>query len=275
MAGPESRLGYAGQDDLHPQVLHSMPDGGQESLDVHVIVDGGVIATTTAATQFGIYSTFVVPPSGVAMVLPQDPNRQYGYISAVDQPVVLSTQKEAAQSAANQIAVAAGSPASASNTGSQTSPAAGAVIASIALAAGTYIVTWTAQLAGTIGAPELNNFGLFNGATQIETSMNLAAAGNYPQQPTMGFTVVIPAGGATLAVKAIILGTVGAVYTAQVNATPVAPAAASVAPNPQGSYLPAGTTTPPIRHNEAVYAANTSTTTATRVTVMVERGQPG
>lgn len=45
-------------------------------------------------------------------------------------------------------------------------------------------------------------------------------------------------------------------------------------PNPQGAYLPAGTWTPAIRHNDAIYVAATSST-ATRVTVMIERGGGG
>jgi hypothetical protein len=43
-------------------------------------------------------------------------------------------------------------------------------------------------------------------------------------------------------------------------------------PNPSGAYIPALVTTPPIRHSDPVYCVNTSTTTATRVTVLVERG---
>jgi len=42
--------------------------------------------------------------------------------------------------------------------------------------------------------------------------------------------------------------------------------------NPSGGYIPALSTTPPIRHSDPVYAVNTSTDTATRVTVLVERG---
>ena len=43
-------------------------------------------------------------------------------------------------------------------------------------------------------------------------------------------------------------------------------------PNPSGGYLPALATTPPIRHSDPVYCVNTSPTTATRVTVLIERG---
>ena len=42
------------------------------------------------------------------------------------------------------------------------------------------------------------------------------------------------------------------------------------APNPAGGYF-AGGWSPPIRHNQALWVGNTSTTTATRVVVLVER----
>lgn len=41
--------------------------------------------------------------------------------------------------------------------------------------------------------------------------------------------------------------------------------------NPSGAYLPNGIWMPPVRHNEELWAANTSTTVSTRVTVLVER----
>jgi len=47
---------------------------------------------------------------------------------------------------------------------------------------------------------------------------------------------------------------------------------AAAVPNPSGGYLPALSTTPPIRHNEPVYCVNTSAAAACRVTVLVERG---
>lgn len=44
-------------------------------------------------------------------------------------------------------------------------------------------------------------------------------------------------------------------------------------PNPSGGYLPKGMFTPAIRHNDPVYAANTSAASPTRVVVLVERGR--
>lgn len=115
------------------------------------------VETTTGATQFGAYATIVIPPSSataasVLIVLPHDPLRQYGYLTPLDGPIVISTELESAQSLAN-----------------------------------------------------------------------------------VGATVPLPA----------------------------------------GAYIAQNSTTPPIRHNEAVYACNPSTSAACRVTVLVERGQTG
>lgn len=116
----------------------------------------------------------------------------------------------------------AAAPAGASTTvsGQQTSPGAGATIAATAaLPAGTYLVSWTVVLSGTLGAGDANNLQLTNGATQVATSLNAGAAGTYIQQQA---TVVIPAGGAIVAVKSIAAATVGGVYAAQITAAPQA-----------------------------------------------------
>lgn len=109
--------------------------------------------------------------------------------------------------------------------GSVTSPAAGAVILTTAgLVAGTYDITWTVELAGTLAAADTNNFALFVGGVQVATSVNAPVAGNYPQ-PTVR---VVATAGQTIQVKAIALGTVGAVYSADVSALPANAVAAVV-----------------------------------------------
>ena len=97
-------------------------------------------------------------------------------------------------------------------TGNQTAPAAGTVIASVAAAPqGEYAVEWTVQLTGTPGAGELDNFGLYVGATLVATSLNQGAVGDYVQETV---TIKVPAGGATVAIKNIGIGTAGAIYAA-------------------------------------------------------------
>ncbi len=93
-------------------------------------------------------------------------------------------------------------------------PGAGTLITGQPLGAGTYAVTWTATLSGTVDAADFNNFGLYNGTDLIAAAENMTAAGTYPQPP---LTVPIPAGGATLAVKNIAASTSGAVYAAQLT----------------------------------------------------------
>jgi hypothetical protein len=108
---------------------------------------------------------------------------------------------------------------SATSSGQQTSPGAAATITSIAAAAGTYTAQWTVVLSGTLGAGDANNLQLTNAATQVATSLNAGAAGTYVQQTAQ---VVVPAGGATVAVKTIAAATVGGTYAAQLTLTPVA-----------------------------------------------------
>jgi len=103
------------------------------------------------------------------------------------------------------------------NEGSVTSPTAGQTIATITgLAAGTYLAQWQAGLAGTLAAADANNFSLVPSSGPATGSVNLAVAGNYQQEPV---EVTVNAGG-SVKVTAIALGTVGAVYSAQLTLIP-------------------------------------------------------
>lgn len=108
--------------------------------------------------------------------------------------------------------IVSGAAATSESANQVTSPAAGATVVQLTgLAAGDYQVTWTVELSGTLGAPEANNFQLMNGVTAVLASDNQAVAGIYPQP---GVVITVPANG-TVSVQAIALGTVGAVYRAQ------------------------------------------------------------
>lgn len=120
---------------------------------------------------------------------------------------------------AKGLVTAAGPGLSLSNTSAVTSPAAGATIVSLSLPAGRYNVAWQIALGGTVGNPEQNNMALnVNAVQKAIAEIKGASTAPTPQPPMI---VDIPAGGATVTVTAIILGTVGAVYFAQVTATPV------------------------------------------------------
>lgn len=79
-------------------------DKAQDYTAVRVHVTNPV-ATTTGATQFGIYETLVIPGSGNMQILPHDQLRQYGYIMTIDEPIVISTTLEPSQSPNNQVAL--------------------------------------------------------------------------------------------------------------------------------------------------------------------------
>lgn len=108
-----------------------------------------------------------------------------------------------------------GTGSSVNGSGTASAPAAGATIASITLPAGSYTVQWELGLSGTLAAADADNLGLFVGATQVATSENQGAAGNWPQVPV---AIEVASGGTTVALKAIGAGTAGSVYTASLSA---------------------------------------------------------
>lgn len=101
---------------------------------------------------------------------------------------------------------------------SVTSPAAGAAIASITLTQGTWTITWGVRSSGTTGAGDSNNMQLQQGAAVLLIADVPAGGNNLSQQNAV--TIEVPAGGSTISVNAIALATVGAIYTAQITATP-------------------------------------------------------
>lgn len=98
-----------------------------------------------------------------------------------------------------------------------TGPAAGATIAQVVLPQGTYLISWIIGYgSGAVAAAEQNNMqltGLSGGNVQ---GIIPAVASQQVVQSVVQFT-----GAATIAVKAINLGTATAVYEAQIIATPV------------------------------------------------------
>ena len=106
-----------------------------------------------------------------------------------------------------------------SATASLTSPPApfSTVLNAGVLPAGTYTVTWTVSLSGTIAAAEANNFILNLGPSIfIANSVNPAAAGSYPQAPV---TITSPGGLALLILSGANNATSGAVYGATAGTT--------------------------------------------------------
>lgn len=117
-------------------------------------------------------------------------------------------------------------PASHQSEGSQTSPAATTTITSLVLPSGGWQLSWLVQVSGTVGAPEIDNFQLVSAGVLLDTSINGNVVGQpYQQQPSQ---VQIPIGGATVLIRNNVLATVGAVYAAQLVATPANVPAAQV-----------------------------------------------
>jgi len=113
-----------------------------------------------------------------------------------------------------------------STEGSVTSPGgANVVVASIAIGsitAGEYLINWTVSLDGTVGAIDVNNFRLQQnpGGITLLNSTNDGVVGRYPQNQ-FGPVTLGPANG--IRVVTIAIGTVGAVYSAQISLVPVVP----------------------------------------------------
>lgn len=103
---------------------------------------------------------------------------------------------------------------------SAVAPAAGATIATLSLPNGPWTIEWTFELTGTPGAGDVDNVSVNLGATQIATSVNLGAVGNYQQEEAAADVVNGPV---NLTFKAIGVATAGTTYKIEANALPLAP----------------------------------------------------
>jgi len=249
------------------EAVHHTPEP-QPLVTVPVHAEGQDLAGGHQGVHFTMVVSLTVNP--VVQLLGRDYDRLECRVMTADEPVVLAQSKEIAESANNQAASAAA--AGGVTSGSQTDPAAGTVITSQALPAGTYAVSWDVALNGSgFAAGDSNNFGLYLGATLLAQSLNgnfISGNFSYPQPP---LTVTVPAGGATLAVKNI--GAAGAstvIYQAQLGAAQTGTVTGP--PNPTGSYLPVGLDRV-LRNGDEVWVAATSST-PTRVSVIVSRRLP-
>lgn len=102
------------------------------------------------------------------------------------------------------------------NSASVTAPAAGATITSVTLTPGQWAVSWSVMLAGTPAAGDANNFRLVIGSSVL-TSINPGSVGGPWGQAPVEVTVPV---NTNAIIKAVGAGTAGAIYTAQLSATP-------------------------------------------------------
>ena len=103
-------------------------------------------------------------------------------------------------------------------SGNATSPAALTVLGSIITfpVSGSYTVSWTVTLAGTLSATDTNNFILAVNGSPVATSINPDTAGTYPQAPA---TVNVSAGDQMVLVTGTSDGTTGSVYSGTIAQT--------------------------------------------------------
>lgn len=102
-------------------------------------------------------------------------------------------------------------------SGSVVAPGAAATIATtVALPAGTYMVTWSVGLQGAAAAADANNFQLVTTAGQVAVSVNPGVAGDYLQAATE----VTVLAGQTVSIQSIGAGTAGVTYSANLSLDP-------------------------------------------------------
>lgn len=123
---------------------------------------------------------------------------------------------------------------------SDATPDAGSVIVTQAIGAGTYLLSWTAQLETAAADGDAGNFGLYggDGTTLLATSVNAGTPGSYPQAPVSYYT----GSAAVLNIGNVAAGTAGSVYAASLTVTPAAAGGSNGTVGWAGPGSPAGWT---------------------------------
>ena len=172
-------------------------------------------------------ATITSEGAGIAELLPADPLRVSARVLACDQDAVICHSRAQAGDAAANGAAGLSSAASFSNLGTVTSPGASAVIATIAavnlIAGMSYQLSATGYFTGTPASPgDDDNFGVnFNAVRAARIPADGAILG-----PQAGQPVIVPNTGPwnginPITVTAIAAGAAGAIYHAQLTATPL------------------------------------------------------
>lgn len=117
-------------------------------------------------------------------------------------------------------------------TGTATSPTSFQLLCEIiAPTAGTYVISWSVGLAGTLSGSDADNFGLALNNVEIQPAVCPAVAGTYPQTPV---TVTLNAGDRMEIYTAGNTPTTGAVYTGTIPPS-VNPLTLQVGPQGMGT----------------------------------------
>lgn len=116
-------------------------------------------------------------------------------------------------------------------------PGAGTSVTTQSAGPGSFLLSWTATLQTAAAAGDANNFGLYNGAVLLATSVNAGAVASYPQAAVVTFLEV---SATAVAVKNIGAGTAGSVYAANLTLTPLTTGDSKGTVNWSGPGSPAG-----------------------------------
>lgn len=202
----------------------------------------------------------------IVELLGRDDNRRNAIIMTLDQPVVISFSQTAADDPRNTSAGSSDvlAPASSAGEGSVTNPGAAATIATTAsVAAGTYVVTATVFLSGTVAAGDLNNFQITgNGVTSVKIVVPAVAN----TVVTMTATVTTTSAGAIIVKSIGAASGVSAVYNASVVATPASTdTSGTTGTSANGFVLPVNVPLP-VNYKGVIYCTAISAT-ASRVSV--------
>jgi hypothetical protein len=183
------------------------------------VVTSVVVSTNQAATATLVPVATVAKNTAIVSNLSQGNNRGASWSGNQD---VFSGEIDI--SPADYLSVLFTPPPGSANTsgtgtgGARTSPATGTVILTTpTLPAGTYLVTWSVTLSGTLSGVDANNFAVDNGSVFVVSSVNTATAGTFPQTAVQ---VTVPSGGGVIKlVTGGNNGTSGSVYSGTLVAT--------------------------------------------------------
>ena len=121
---------------------------------------------------------------------------------------------------AGTLSYPAAGPATTTTGTTSATPGALSQITTQSLSVGDYLLSWTATLQTAAAAGDVNNFGLYGGAsgtTLLATSVNTGTLASFPQPAVTYWT----GAAATLYVKNIGAGSTGSVYNASLTVTPL------------------------------------------------------
>jgi hypothetical protein len=115
-------------------------------------------------------------------------------------------------------------------------PGAGTTVTTQTAGPGSFLVSWTATLQTAAAAGDANNFGLYNAAVLLATSVNTGTLASFPQAAVITYLEASSA----VAVKNIGAGTAGSVYSASLTLTPLTSGDSKGTVNWSGPGSPAG-----------------------------------